>query len=113
MTTRLNPFHAAPQPMKAWLDFSTGFTAHSVLEKKLLGLVEIRASQINGCANCLAMHTYEARQAGESEERIYLLNAWRESDLYSDRERAALAWTEALTKLPEAGAPDDVYAAAK
>jgi alkylhydroperoxidase family enzyme len=59
------------------------------------------------------MHTYDARKAGESEERIYLLNAWRESDLYSDRERAALAWTEALTKLPEAGAPEDLYAEAK
>src|SRR3546814_11104027 len=72
-------------------------------------LVKIRASQINGCANCLHMHTREAREAGESEERIYLLDAWRESPLYSDRERAALAWTEALTRLPDAHAPDDLY----
>ena len=109
MTTRLNPFTAAPKPMKAWLDFSTGFTAASVLEPKLMELVKIRASQINGCANCLYMHTTEARAAGEREERIYLLDAWREATFYTDRERAALAWTEALTRLPDAGAPDALY----
>jgi AhpD family alkylhydroperoxidase len=82
----------------------------SGLDKQLLELVKIRASQINKCAFCLHMHTRDARKAGVSEERIYVLEAWRESPLYSGRERAALAWTEALTLLPETGAPDDVYA---
>jgi AhpD family alkylhydroperoxidase len=80
------------------------------LEKPLLELLKIRASQINKCAFCLHMHTRDARKGGESEERIYLLEAWRESPLYTERERAALAWTEALTLLPQTGAPDDVYA---
>ncbi|MBW8814734.1 MAG: carboxymuconolactone decarboxylase family protein [Caulobacterales bacterium] len=83
------------------------------LEHALIELVKIRASQINGCANCLHMHTADARKAGEREERIYLLNAWRESKMYSPRERAALAWTEALTRLPDTGAPDEDFAAMK
>ena len=70
----------------------------------------MRASQINGCAFCLHMHSKDAREAGETEERLYLLSAWRESPLYSDRERAALAWTEALTNLPQNGASDADYA---
>jgi len=74
-------------------------------------LVKIRASQINGCAFCLHMHTASARKHGETEERLYLLDAWRESPLYTDRERAALAWTEALTLVAETHAPDDVYQA--
>lgn len=81
----------------------------STLEVALLELVKIRASQINGCAFCLDMHTKDARAAGEHEVRVHLLPAWREASLYSLRERAALAWTEALTRLPETGAPDDVY----
>ena len=112
MTPRLNPFAAAPAPMKAWLDFTQGLLKDG-LEESLMALVEIRASQINGCAMCLDMHTAEARKRGETEQRVYLLDAWRESPLYSERERAALAWTEALTRLPETGAPDDVYAAVK
>ena len=72
-------------------------------------LVKIRASQINGCAFCLHMHTAAAREHGETEERLYLLDAWRESPLYSDRERAALAWTEALTLVSETHAPDNIY----
>src|SRR5690348_17213437 len=81
----------------------------SGLEKSLIELVKIRASQINGCAFCLDMHTHDARKAGESEARIYLLNAWRESPVYSERERAALAWTEALTLVTEGHVPDAVY----
>lgn len=72
-------------------------------------LVKIRASQINGCAVCLHMHTAAARKKGETEERLYLLDAWRESPLYSDRGRAALAWTEALTLVSETHAPDEAY----
>src|SRR5882762_626482 len=110
MTPRLNPFAAAPAPMKSWLDWSTGIQK-SGLEDSLIELVKIRASQINGCARCLHMHTADARKHGETEERLYLLDAWRESPLYSERERAALAWTEALTLVSETHAPDDVYRA--
>ncbi len=98
--------------MKAWLEFSQGLRKGG-LEESLADLAKIRASQINGCAFCLDMHTAEARKRGETEQRLYLLDAWRDSPLYSERERAALAWTEALTRLPEAGAPDDVYRAVK
>jgi len=110
MTPRLNPFAAAPVPMQAWLAFGKGIL-ESGLEKSLMELVKIRASQINGCAFCLHMHTADARKHGETEERLYLLDAWRESPLYSERERAALAWTEALTLVSQTQAPDDVYRA--
>jgi AhpD family alkylhydroperoxidase len=79
------------------------------LEKPLIELVKTRASQINGCAFCLNMHATEARRHGETEQRLYLLNAWRETSLYSRRERAALAWTECLTRLPTDGAPEAAY----
>jgi AhpD family alkylhydroperoxidase len=110
MTPRLNPFAAAAAPMRAWLEFGNGIL-QSGLEESLMELVEIRASQINGCARCLHMHTAAARKRGESEERLYLLDAWRESPLYNERERAALAWTEALTLVAQTRAPDDVYQA--
>jgi AhpD family alkylhydroperoxidase len=112
MIPRLNAFAAAPAPMKSWLDFSRGLL-ESGLEESLTHLVEIRASQINGCAFCLDMHTAAARKRGETEQRLYLIDAWRDSPLYSDRERAALAWTEALTVLHATRAPDDVYEALK
>lgn len=108
MKSRLNPFAVAPGPMKAWLDWGQG-VLKSGLEHSLIHLVEIRASQINGCAFCLHMHTADARKQGETEERLYLIDAWRESPLYTDRERAALAWTEALTNVAETRAPDNVY----
>jgi len=79
------------------------------LDHKLVLLLKIRASQINGCAYCLHMHTQDARKLGESESRIYLLDAWRESNLFSARERAALAWTESLTNIATTHAPDAVY----
>jgi AhpD family alkylhydroperoxidase len=112
MTPRLNAFAAAPAPMKSWRDFSLGLL-QTGLEESLMDLVEIRASQINGCAVCLDMHTAAARKRGESEQRLYPLDAWRDSPLYSDHERAALAWTEVLTLLPQTRAPDDVYQALK
>jgi AhpD family alkylhydroperoxidase len=112
MTPRLNTFAAAPAAMKAWTDYSQGLLKCG-LEESLIQLVEIRASQINGCAFCLNMHTADARKRGETEQRLYLLDAWRDSPLFSERERAALAWTEALTLLPETRAPDDVYQALK
>jgi len=75
--------------------------------------VKLRASQINGCAHCIDMHTKELRAAGEDEQRLYLLDAWRESPFYSERERAALAWTEALTLVADGHVPDEIYAAAR
>jgi len=85
------------------------FESQKRLEHSLLKLVEIRASQINGCAYCLDMHTKDARAAGETEQRIYALSAWRETPFFTDRERAALEWTEAVTLVAETRVPDDVY----
>jgi AhpD family alkylhydroperoxidase len=85
----------------------------SGLERSLIELVKIRASQLNGCAFCLDMHTKDARAAGESEQRIYVLSAWRDAPFYSERERAALAWTEALTRLAPDGVPDELYERAR
>ncbi len=79
------------------------------IEEKLLNLVKLRASQINGCAYCLDMHWKDLRALGENEQRLYSLDAWRESPYYTDRERAALAWTEAVTRVSETHVPDDVY----
>ncbi|MBR0556652.1 carboxymuconolactone decarboxylase family protein [Ciceribacter sp. L1K23] len=99
MTARLDPFAAAPALMKKWMAVSIDVAGS--LESSLVELVKIRSSQINACANCLNMHTAEARAKGETEQRIYLLSAWREAPCYTDRERAALAWTEALSTLSE------------
>jgi AhpD family alkylhydroperoxidase len=112
MKPRLDPFKTSPGVFKAMMDLST--CAHNLgLEHSLQELVKTRASQINGCAFCLEMHTREARAAGETEERLYLLSAWRESPLYTERERAALGWTEAMTLISQTGAPNDVYDALK
>jgi AhpD family alkylhydroperoxidase len=89
------------------------YAANCGLEKSLLELVKLRASQINGCAFCIAMHATDARKQGESEHRIYLLNAWRDAPIYTARERAALAWTETLTLIAQDHVPDAVYAAAR
>ena len=87
--------------------------SQSGLETKLLDLVYFRVSQINGCAYCLDMHSKDLRAAGESEQRLYVLEAWRESPFYTDRERAALAWAEAVTTLRDKEVPDDVYEQAR
>ncbi len=110
MTPRLDYFAAAPKLMQAMIGLGQTVN-NSGLEHSLVELVKLRASQINGCAFCLDMHSRDARKAGETEQRIYLLNAWREAPLYTDRERAALAWTEALTRVAETGAPDADYQA--
>ena len=110
MNPRLNPFTTEPELMKAMITLSEKVES-SGLEKSLLELVKIRASQLNGCAFCIHMHTRDARAHGETEERIYLLAAWRESPLYTDRERAALGWTEALTLVSQTHAPDADYEA--
>jgi AhpD family alkylhydroperoxidase len=111
MTAKLDPFAAAPSLMKNWM--GTSLAIHSSLEPSLVGLVEIRASQINGCANCLNMHTVDARKKGETEQRIYLLSAWREAPCYTERERAALGWAEALTRLSEGHTHQSAHEALK
>jgi len=108
MTTRLNAYAVAPEGVKKMIELED-LLRNSGLEYSLYELVKMRASQINGCAFCLHMHSKDARAAGETEERLYLLNAWRESSLYTPRERAALAWTEALTNVAQTGAPDADY----
>ncbi|PRD42497.1 alkylhydroperoxidase [Phyllobacterium phragmitis] len=111
MTAKLDPFAAAPSLMKSWT--GTSMAIASSLEPSLIELVKIRASQINACANCINMHTAEARAKGETEQRIYLLSAWREAPCYTDRERAALGWTEALTRLSEGHTHESAYEAVK
>jgi AhpD family alkylhydroperoxidase len=111
MMTANDLFAAAPELMKKWA--ATSLAAASSLEPTLVRLVEIRASQINGCANCINMHAGEARAKGETEQRIYLLSAWREAPCYTDRERAALGWTEALTRLSEGHTHESAYEALK
>ncbi|CUH98746.1 carboxymuconolactone decarboxylase family protein [Leisingera aquaemixtae] len=108
MTQRLDHFAAAPDLFQPMLEQEKLFK-DSTLEHSLVELVKLRASQINGCAFCIHMHSRDLRAHGESEDRMQLLNAWRESSLYSDRERAALAWTEALTRVEASGAPDAIY----
>jgi AhpD family alkylhydroperoxidase len=89
--------------------FSLSTEVEGRIDRRLLHLVEIRASQINGCAYCLDMHTKDARRAGETEQRIYALNAWRETPFFTDRERAALEWTEAVTRVADTHVPDEIY----
>lgn len=109
MTQRLNFFSAAPEGAKAMLAVGATIEA-SGLEHSLIELVKLRASQINGCAYCLHMHVAGAVSAGETDLRIHLLSAWRESVMFTERERAALNWTEVLTNIALAGAPDADYA---
>jgi AhpD family alkylhydroperoxidase len=108
MKPRLNAYQVAPDTIKALMALETAVRGTG-LEQSLIELVKTRASQINGCAFCINMHTQDARKHGETEQRLYLLNAWRESPVYTDRERAALAWTEAVTLVAETHVPDDVY----
>jgi AhpD family alkylhydroperoxidase len=109
MQPRIDYRKFAQEPLKHMLGLEK-YIAESGLEPKLVHLVKMRASQINGCAYCLDMHSIDARAAGESEQRLYTLEAWRETPFFSDRERAALAWTESLTLISQTHAPDDVYA---
>jgi AhpD family alkylhydroperoxidase len=110
---RLDWLKASPQVAHALFAMQK-VVNESGLEHPLLELVKMRASQINGCAYCLDMHAKDARAAGETEQRLYLLDAWREAEhLYTGRERAALAWTEALTLIAEGHAPDEVYELAR
>ncbi len=108
MTPRIDLAKVAPGAYRAMLGLEK-YLHESGLETSLLDLVRMRASQINGCAFCLDMHSKDARATGETEQRLYLLNAWREAPFYSERERAALAWTEALTLVADKHVPDEVY----
>ena len=112
MKARLDFRKASPQGEKAMMGLHM-FVRNCGLDHSLLELVKLRASQLNGCAHCIDMHTKELRADGESEQRLYLLHAWRESPVYSDRERAALAWTEAVTLVTDGHVPDEVYEAAR
>ena len=109
---RLNPFTVTPDGLAALVGVEN-YLQGCGLDHKLALLVKTRVSQINGCAYCLHMHTEEARKLGESEVRLYLLDAWHESNLYSSRERAALAWAESLTDIAATHAPDAVYEEAR
>src|SRR3954471_15790112 len=108
MKARISMTRVAPEAYQAMSALSK-YAGSTGLEASLLELVKIRSSQIHGCAFCLNMHASEARAKGETEERVVLLDAWREAPLYTDRERAALEWTEALTKLGPDAVPDRVY----
>ena len=108
MSERLNPYKSAPAGFKLMLDMEK-YLAESGLDHSLIHLVKMRASQINGCAYCLDMHSRDARKNGETEQRLYVLDAWRETESFTARERAALAWTEALTLISQTHAPDAVY----
>jgi AhpD family alkylhydroperoxidase len=109
---RLNPFTAAPEGVAA-LTKVEEYVRASGLEPRLVALVRTRVSQMNGCAYCLHMHTEEALQAGEQEVRLHVLDAWRESAMYSERERAALNWAESLTNIAQTHAPDEAYERAR
>ena len=112
MNPRIDFTKASPKCTQAMLALER--TIHdSGLESSLLELVKMRASQINGCAYCLDMHSKDARAAGETEQRLYVLDAWREAPFYSARERAALEWTEAVTRIGHGHVPDEVYASAR
>ena len=112
MQQRLEANKVAPDGYKA-MSALQAYVTSCGLEASLLELVKIRASQINGCAFCIAMHTKDARKLGESDERMHLLNAWEEAPVFSPRERAALAWTEAVTLVTEGHVPDSVYEEAR
>jgi len=108
MTQRINYMEQSPELTKKFMEFSHQLAKGSI-DQSIIDLVSIRASQINGCTFCIDMHVKEAKIHGERELRLYHLASWRESTLFIPRERAALAWTEVLTKLPDGGVPDDVY----
>lgn len=112
MQQRLEYDKAAPEAFKAMIGLEA-YLKKCGLESSLLELIKLRASQINGCAYCIDMHTKDARANGESEQRLYALNAWRETPFYTDRERAALAWTEAVTLISDGHAPNDVFEEAR
>jgi AhpD family alkylhydroperoxidase len=112
MKQRINAFEKRPGVLKALYGLG-GYLAKSPVEKSLLNLIYFRVSQVNGCAFCLDMHSKDLRAKGETEQRLYVLDAWREAPFYTDRERAALGWAEAVTKITGGNVPDEVYEEAR
>lgn len=112
MKARIEYGKASPEARKAMFGLAQ-YLDQSGLEHSLLNLIDLRASQINGCAYCLDMHWKDLKAAGESDQRLYSLDAWRETPFYTDRERAALAWTEAVTRINDGHVPDEVYEEAR
>jgi AhpD family alkylhydroperoxidase len=112
MEQRINAYEKGHRALKALYGLGL-YLARSPIEQPLLNLIYFRVSQINGCAYCLDMHSKDLRAAGETEQRLYVLEAWREAPLYTERERAALAWAEAVTNIAEGHVPDEVYEAAR
>jgi AhpD family alkylhydroperoxidase len=108
MTQRINYMQQSPELTKKFLDFSMQL-AKGTIEQSIIDLVQLRASQMNGCTFCIDMHVKEAKIHGERELRLHHVAGWRESTLFIPRERAALAWTEVLTRIPDGGVPDDLY----
>ncbi|WP_416141660.1 carboxymuconolactone decarboxylase family protein [Lysinibacillus capsici] len=108
MTQRMNYYEIAPDAMKIMMEMEK-YTKKSSIERKLCELIKIRASQINGCAYCINMHTADAKKMGETEQRLYCISAWRECTFYSDAEKVALELTEHITLIPEKRVPDELY----
>jgi len=108
MKQRIDGIEKAKEALKAMYGLGL-YLKKSSIEESLLNLIDFRISQINGCAFCLDMHSKDLRAAGESEQRLYVLDAWREAPFYSDRERAALSWAEAVTKITDGHVPDETY----
>ena len=112
MQPRIDLYRLSPEGYKALLGLEN-YLSKSTVEKKLLHLIKLRVSQINGCAFCLDMHWKDLKVEGETEQRMYSLDAWRETPYYTDRERAALAWAEAVTNITDGHAPDEVFEEAR
>jgi len=108
MTQRMNYYEIAPDAMKIMMEMEK-YTKKSSIERKLRELIKIRASQINGCAYCINMHTADAKKIGETEQRLYCISAWRECTFYSDAEKVALELTEHITLIPEKRVPNELY----
>lgn len=108
MTQRMNYYEIAPDAMKIMMEMEK-YTKKSSIERKLRELIKIRASQINGCAYCINMHTADAKKMGETEQRLYCISAWRECTFYSDAEKVAIELTEHITLIPEKRVPDELY----
>jgi len=108
MRQRMNYYEIAPDAMKIMMEMEK-YTKKSSIERKLRELIKIRASQINGCAYCINMHTADAKKMGETEQRLYCISAWRECTFYSDAEKVALELTEHITLIPEKRVPDELY----
>jgi len=109
MKARIEVGNVAPGAYRAMAGLGVYLRQSGIIEQPLLHLIMLRASQINGCAFCLDMHWKDLKSVGETDQRLYSLNAWRETPFYNDRERAALEWTEAVTKITEGHVPDEVY----